>query len=246
MQIPLFCGRCSSQLEYSDKSQRATCPKCSGKCAGNGKGSSTDKATKSKKPKAPKEALTPAQQAIKDAHRGLRRTKRFQGGHGILVPEEIPESVIQQSIMEHFFANGWLVVRINSGSMKTSNGGYLRAYRIFGMPEKWASSGLPDVVAFRGSRALLIEVKDRLGQLRDTQVRFIEFAERFNVKVHVMRNWQSAEELTKEMIAREANRPTRADWLRLQMVEMIARRELGERLEELVKEEIALRESKEV
>ncbi len=234
MQIPLFCSRCSSQLEYSEKSQRARCPQCNGKS--NGKG------VKANNSKNPKETLTPEQKAIKDAARGPRRTERFSGGKGILKPEEIPEKVIQQRIMERLFAAGWLVVRMNSGRMKTETGSYLRAYRIFGMEPRWASSGLPDVIALRGSRVILIEVKDRLGQLRDSQVRFIEFAARFKVTVHVLRDWQSADEITSAIVAREANRPTRAEWLRLRVIEFVARRELGARLDELVSEEIAMQE----
>lgn len=226
MQTSLFCSRCQGELGYDEKTKRARCGRCSPSRASSGKARIGGAA---------KIALTPAQQAIKDAHKPARRAP-LRGGAGVLQVEMPSESVIQERIMRALHAAGWLVVRFNSGSAKTASGGFLRAYRIFRMVEAFASSGLPDVIAFKGGggascRALLIEVKDDKGLLRDSQVRFIEYAARFGVSVNVCRSWEAAQILVEELEARAAKKPTRARWERLLAIERLAREEWGEELD---------------
>lgn len=237
MNAALFCGHCSSAMQLNAKGTRLACPNlCRGIKAGRGRSDGSAPATKKTRLKRP---LTEAQKAIKKLYAPPRRSERGGGGGGLLVTQDIPESTIQENIMRTLFDAGWLVVRINSGSMKMSGGGFLRAYRVFGMEECDASAGMPDVVAFKGRRALLIEVKDRLGQLRDTQVRFIEHAQKFGVKVELCRSWEEAKRLVDEIAASDAAKPTRARWLALLATERVARRELGEqRLSDLVASEL--------
>lgn len=177
-------------------------------------------------PKKRKPPLTDAQKELKKQHAPKRRSARFGGGHGVLVPVEIPESVIQENIMRILFDAGFLVVRINSGGTKIGRN-YVRFYRIFGMPPIFEAEGVPDILAFRGSKALLIEVKDRTGHLRDSQVRFMEMALAKGVQVHVCRDWESAEQLAIELVERESRKPTRAQWERLLAVCRIAEKALG-------------------
>lgn len=102
------------------------------------------------------------------------------------------EKEIQARIMQALQMEGWLVIRLNSGAFKGTKGNYIRTYIIQGLN---ASAGLPDVIAFKGARFLLIEVKDHKGQLTDAQIRFHQFAERFGVEVNVLRHWDEVEEL---------------------------------------------------
>lgn len=220
--MTLFCSRCSGAMEFDARAGKMRCSACAG---GRKAGASGTPKTPAK----PKTPLTDAQKALKKAHAPVRRTERFGGGHGILVPEEIPESTIQENIMRALFDAGFLVIRVNSGGTKIGRS-YVRFYRIFGMPPVHEAEGVPDILAFRGGKALLIEVKDRLGKLRDSQVRFMELAQSKGVTVHVCRDWQSAHEMALELVEREKLKPTRAQWERLKRIEELATREWGDEL----------------
>jgi Holliday junction resolvase len=100
-----------------------------------------------------------------------------------LRPPEPSESEVQKSIAATLRAYGWLVVRINGGGFKDGRGQFVRGYIVYGLN---AACGFPDLVAFKGDRFLLIEVKKRGGVLGATQERFKCFAEYFGVRVHVL------------------------------------------------------------
>lgn len=198
----LFCAKCSRSMEYDVAAGRVSCPRCDVKTAG--------KAPAAKRREIP---LTEAQAAIRAAHAPVRRARRMSGGKGVLREKEASESEIQTQIANRLTAEGWMVIRINSGAAKSQSGSYLRAYRIWGLPKEFEASGAPDIWALRGSRCLLIEVKDRKGYLRDSQCRFIEHAQRFRVRVHVCRSWEEAQALVDELNG--GDKPTRAQWERL-------------------------------
>ncbi len=224
MSLSLFCHRCSDALQFDKSSAKMRCPGCS---------SSGTRTSSPRRPAKVKPPLTDAQKALKKQFAPARRTERFGGGHGVLVPEEIDEGTIQERIMRVLFEAGFLVVRINSGGTKIGKS-YVRFYRIFGMPPVFEAEGVPDVLAFKGSKALLIEVKDRTGHLRDSQVRFMEMALSKGVRVHVCRDWEGAEQLALNLVEREKCKPTRAQWERLQAIERLAHQTWGEALDTMI------------
>lgn len=115
-----------------------------------------------------------------------------------------PEKGVQKSIMRLLAAKGWLVIRINSGGAKTKSGSWFWAYYILGMPKGMESSGLSDVVAYRGiggitCEALFVEVKGSDGTLRETQKQFIALAASKGVTVHVADDWQQVEVIVEQL-----------------------------------------------
>lgn len=101
---------------------------------------------------------------------------------------EAKEAEIQTALIRRLQARGWLVVRINSGAIKTAKGFY-RAYTVAGM--KNGGCGFSDVLALRsdgngGILARLFEVKARKGVISDSQKAFATFAGAFQIEVEVV------------------------------------------------------------
>lgn len=113
-----------------------------------------------------------------------------------LKPPKLTESQIQESIMSRLQMDKWLVIRFNGGAFKDSYGNYIRSYIIQGIK---ASAGVPDVIAFKDNRFLMVEVKDAKGKLTPSQERFKSWAKKFGVTVHVLRHWNEVEPLLQEV-----------------------------------------------
>jgi Holliday junction resolvase len=100
---------------------------------------------------------------------------------------DLSEKEIQTALIRRLQARGWLVVRINSGAIKTAKGFY-RAYTVAGMAG--GGAGFPDVLALRGDGrgivARLFEVKARRGVISDSQKRFATFASAFKIEVETV------------------------------------------------------------
>lgn len=78
-----------------------------------------------------------------------------------------------QDAMAALLRYGWLVVRVNGGAMETEGGRYVRfCYWYDANGER--GDGIPDLMAFRGDRYLLIEVKkpDKRDNLSQGQLDF--------------------------------------------------------------------------
>ena len=100
----------------------------------------------------------------------------------------VTESSVQKSIVRLLIMKKWLVVRMNSGGMKTQTG-FVTFYRI---ENTGKCSGLPDLIAFRGNEYLFIEVKGEGGKLRESQKQFAEYCKLVNATVHVFDSWEAA------------------------------------------------------
>jgi len=85
----------------------------------------------------------------------------------------IKESVVQKSIIQYLILKGWLVIRINSGC-RSDNNSFVRFYTIENSKK---SSGVPDLIAFKGGKHLLIEVKRVGGKMSNNQIEFRKLAE---------------------------------------------------------------------
>jgi Holliday junction resolvase len=118
---------------------------------------------------------------------------------GTLTPgdliEATPEADLQRQIMAYLAACGWLAIRFNSAAVKTE-GRFFRAYWYM-MDGQQTGAGFPDVLALRGNRAVLIEVKKKGERLRESQRKFHIHAERFGIEVFTMDRWELVEELKK-------------------------------------------------
>lgn len=99
-----------------------------------------------------------------------------------LTPPEPSEAALQAALMRRLRLRGWLCVRVNGGGFKTPRG-FFWAYIIQGLN---ASKGFPDVLALKGSRFRLIEVKCAGGKLRPEQIAFRDFARRHCVEVEIV------------------------------------------------------------
>lgn len=96
------------------------------------------------------------------------------------------EHKLQDTLLQILNLNGWLAVRLNSGMMKTEAGNYFRAYTIYGAG---VSSGLPDIIAFRGNKYLFLEVKkDEKQKLNANQLKFQQYSNAKGLPYYVIYN----------------------------------------------------------
>lgn len=180
---------------YDAKRQRAVCPKCSGTDALKQKVQPFPQTTPRKAPvAAAKATATPKPKAPPKPRRSGPET--FQ-----LVPPKEDEKDIQKRIMRGLRRRGWVVVRFNSGSFptfdKSGKRHWFMSYYIFDLKDSRghdSTSGLPDVMAFKGNEFLMIEVKAKDGKLRPAQAAFIRYAATAGVYVHVVDNWEELAE----------------------------------------------------
>lgn len=94
------------------------------------------------------------------------------------------EQKIQNDIVVALSANGCTVFRSNAGVVRMDNG---RAVKL-------APKGWPDITGFRNrdGKAVLIEVKNEKGRLRDDQKRFKKLVENMLVLYGVCRSVEDA------------------------------------------------------
>lgn len=83
------------------------------------------------------------------------------------------ESSIQKDIVKYLLLKGWLVIRINSGC-RVDKDSFVRFYTI---ENTGKSAGVPDLIAFKGEKHLLIEVKRVGGKMSASQIEFKKLAE---------------------------------------------------------------------
>lgn len=88
-----------------------------------------------------------------------------------------PEAGFQKAVAEYLLLKGFTVMRVNSSAMTAESGTFLRSYYVYGRGNKDASSGFPDLIAFKGDKFIVIETKAKNGKLRDSQKSFKEFWE---------------------------------------------------------------------
>jgi hypothetical protein len=90
-------------------------------------------------------------------------------------------------IIKLLLLDGWLVVRLNSGSFKIS-GRFFRAYIIENLN---SSAGAPDLLAWKKNKFLLIEVKRRKhGRIEDSQKTFKSLAESKGIPFLILDRWE--------------------------------------------------------
>jgi len=128
---------------------------------------------------------------IRNKHRNFRQEE--------MLPESLPENVVQDSVLDYLESMGFLAIRVNSGSFKQKHGGFFRAYIIHNFLIKFtkknkkdgpqASSGFPDVLALRGNNFFLFEIKAGSGGIiSKSQKDFIELANIKHIQVYVIDN----------------------------------------------------------
>lgn len=112
-----------------------------------------------------------------------------------LFPKTLTEKEVQRQCILLLMHSGYLVLRINSGSMMINK----RLFRAYIVENNGKSAGMSDLLALKGNRALLIEVKKgKGGKLSRNQNEFIELAERCGVKVHVVKDLEELENILKD------------------------------------------------
>jgi hypothetical protein len=108
------------------------------------------------------------------------------------VRTEPTEAEIQKDIVDHLIRNGWLVLRINSGGVKQGDR-YIQMNRC---ENNGKGAGLPDIIAAKGDRILMLEVKAKDGRLQDSQKEFAQEAAKYGVRVSVVRNIEEVDRLS--------------------------------------------------
>lgn len=97
----------------------------------------------------------------------------------------LSESKVQKQICEYLIKLGWLVIRINGGSIH-ARGRFVYFYKIMNNKR---SKGLSDIIALKNNEAVVIEAKkNKGGILSPDQREFIALAKSKGVKVHVIEN----------------------------------------------------------
>jgi hypothetical protein len=97
------------------------------------------------------------------------------------------ESDIQNDICTLLISRGFLVVRLNGGGVKIDDKRYFRAYYIKNLPYTYQSSGMPDVVAYKGNMTVFFEVKknDKM-KPSESQERWIKLCKDYKVNTFVV------------------------------------------------------------
>lgn len=95
-----------------------------------------------------------------------------------------PESHIQDAICKYLNLKKWMVVRLNSSMLRIDNR-VVKSYLIYGLG---LSSGMPDVLAFKNNRVLLLEVKSPKGRISPNQKRVKKYAETRGNNYYIVRS----------------------------------------------------------
>lgn len=114
----------------------------------------------------------------------MQKIKELQKPSKIL---KTKESIIQKQIINFLLKAGYLVVRMNGGSVFVDNR-YIRNYTI---QNNGKSAGLPDLLVFKNNRCLMFEVKNEIGKLLDSQKDFMKLANyhKFDM-IYTVRNYE--------------------------------------------------------
>lgn len=128
----------------------------------------------------------------------MKKYQWITGDHGQPIRIEIKkpksktsEATVQKQIAEVFTRNGWEIIRYNSGTMQ-GDGRYVvfNTNLTTGM-----TSGHPDLVAFKNSKAVRIEVKIQGGKLSENQKKYAANGLKYGNPIVVLHSKEEALEL---------------------------------------------------
>lgn len=103
------------------------------------------------------------------------------------------EKDIQDSVAKLLMYHGYMVVRINSGVMMSTNTGMpFRAYTIMNTKAK---SGLSDLMAFKNNHTLFIEIKTKKGVQSESQKAFEAICKQYGQTYVICRSLNDAKAL---------------------------------------------------
>lgn len=88
-----------------------------------------------------------------------------------------PETRLQAALADYAVMRNALVIRINGGAMRTTDGRWFRASRWTAPRHAWTDGGVSDLVVIWRGRVLAVEVKIGKNTLSDNQGEFLEAAE---------------------------------------------------------------------
>lgn len=87
------------------------------------------------------------------------------------------ESILQKQVIETLLRFSYLVIRMNSGAVKTDN----RFIRNYIIANNGKSSGLSDVIAIKNNRIYFFEIKSSRGKQSESQKEFEKLCEMYNI-----------------------------------------------------------------
>ena len=90
------------------------------------------------------------------------------------------ESILQKQVIETLLKFGYLVIRMNSGAVKTDN----RFIRNYIIANNGKSSGLSDVIALQNNKIYFFEIKSSKGKQSESQKEFQQLC-----KTHKISNY---------------------------------------------------------
>lgn len=130
--------------------------------------------------------------------------QRDEFGFPIKVPIKKPKSAkkleggkegVQSDIADAFIADGWEVVRYNSGTFKVLLGKIATWFTANRNINTGATSGHPDLIASRNCNSVRIEAKTETGRVSPEQKKYAENALKYGNPIVVLRSREEALEL---------------------------------------------------
>lgn len=96
------------------------------------------------------------------------------------------EHTLQNAIEDYLVFKNWLVIRINSGAIKTDNG-FFRCYKVIAKNCNM-TAGISDLIAMKNGKVLFIEVKTDKGKQTEFQKEFQKVCLKHNQTYLIIRN----------------------------------------------------------
>jgi hypothetical protein len=78
------------------------------------------------------------------------------------------EHTLQENCMKYLNLKGWIPVRFNTTTMMSATGIPYKSYLIYGLG---MSSGLNDIIAYKGDFHIKLEIKTEKGKLTENQMK---------------------------------------------------------------------------
>ena len=106
-----------------------------------------------------------------------------------------PEAILQDAIIKHFLADGFMVVDHNSGTIRTESGGFFHAYTL---SNTGGNGGLSDVTVGLDGKLVYLEVKTGYNKQTPAQIRFQELCKKFRMPYEVAYSVEEADRKVKQ------------------------------------------------
>jgi len=112
-----------------------------------------------------------------------------------------PEASLQDAAVKYLLLKKWLVIRLNSGVMRSE--ATQMPFRSYIISNTGTSAGAPDLLAWKGGFSLLIELKSAKGRQTDSQRKFQALCAEHGVYYTVCRELNELIEVEKSVTKKD-------------------------------------------